>query len=273
MINVPNLFTRSERTPSSAIARFSIMLLSVGLLPIASTCMADEPVQASSPAVSIGLGAIYAPKFSGADTYETRAIPVLHVQYGRFTLGGANGLSYDFVKDDKFKAGVSLGYFRGRDESDADYLQGLGDLDSGVDIGLYARRSFGAFYVAANLKRDFSDDVGGVTGAASVGFAHRLSKRFLINSGLRVRWMNATHAQALYGVNAQQANLSALPATTAKAGIESGTLSLTALYFLNSSWTFTGSVSATQLMGDAKSSPITRDSQPTMIMASLSYRY
>ncbi len=241
------------------------------LIFFSHTSIAEE--EETNPVIALGLGGVYAPEFSGAEDYEMRAFPVVYIEYDRFTFGGINGLSYDIFQDDTINAGVSLGYFRGRDESDALYLQGLGDLESSANLGIYAKKTFGPFSISANIKRDFSEDVGGITGVLLAGFFQKLTPRLGLSTNLYVRWINDDYAQAVFGVSEWQALSSHLPITKSDAGVESGTLSLTALYAINSRWSLTSSVSATRFIGDAKASPITRDAQPMMAMTSLSYQF
>ena len=257
--------------------RLSHLTSSVGILVAlmtASSSFADsEQLKKKKAMVSLGLASIYAPKFTGADEYETLPIPIVFVQYDRFTLGGVSGISYDMFRGKGVKAGLALGYFRGRNESDANYLQGVGDLESSADLRLFVRKAFGPFHLTANIKRDFSEDVGGITNAVSAGYSYRATSKFSLSTNLLARWMNDTHAEAVFGISEQQAQVSSLSQTNAKAGIESGTLSFTALYLINHRWTITSTVSTTQYLGDAKQSPITRDPKPTLFMTSVSYRF
>lgn len=257
--------------------KLSPLVASVSLLVslmVASSGFADnaEPVPKKA-IVSVGLGSIYTPKFTGADEYETLSIPVIFVQYDRFTLGGVRGISYDFFQSEAVKAGLALGYSRGRKESDAHYLQGLGSLKSSADLRLFVRRAFGPFHVSANIKRDFSEDIGGVTSGVSAGYSYRASRQLLLSTNALVRWMNDAHAEAVFGVTGQQAQNSGLLESQVEAGVESGTLSLTALYFVSRRWTINGTISTKQYLGDAKQSAITRESTPTSFMASASYRF
>lgn len=250
----------------------SVSLL-VFLVVVSSGFANSEQSKTKNAIVSVGLRSIYAPKFTGADEYETLPIPVVFVQYDRFTLGGVRGVSYDFFRSKGIKAGLALGYARGRKESDAKYLQGLGDLESSADLGLFVRRAFGPFHVTANIKRDFSEDIGGVTSAVSAGYSYRLSSQLSLRTNTLVRWMNDTHAEAVFGVTEQQAQNSGLLESQVEAGLESGALSLTALYFVNRRWAVTSTLSKKQYLGDAKQSVITREPKPTMLMTSVSYRF
>ncbi|MGB1263364.1 MAG: MipA/OmpV family protein [Cognaticolwellia sp.] len=259
--------TLSPFTPLSLIAK------AVTLLLVTSSCVAAETNKDNSSPISVGVGAFYAPKYTGAEKYEIRAIPLISATYGRFTIGGMGGLSYDIVKSKGLKAGVSLGYFKGRDESDSKYLRGLGDVDSAATIGTYFKQSFGSFYISGNVKRDFSDDVGGITAGLSTGFSYKVTPQIMLNTSVSARWMNDDYAQAVFGVSSEQAAASGFDALSVKSGIESATLSLTGLYFVDKKWTVTAMIGTTNYMGDAKSSPITREQNPYMVMSGVSYRF
>lgn len=203
----------------------------------------------------MGLGSIYAPKFTGADEYETQPIPVIFVQYDRFTLGGVRGISYDFFRSEGVKAGLALGYARGRNEPDAKYLQGFGDLESSADLRLFARKIFGAFHVSANIKRHFSEDIGGAISAVSAGYSYRVSSQLSLSINTLVRWMNDAHAEAVFGGTEQQMQHFGLSESQVEAGVESGALSLTALYFVNRRWAITSTFSKNSIWGMRSSQP------------------
>lgn len=149
----------------------------------------------------------------------------------------------------------------------------MGDLESSADLRLFARKAFGAFHLAANIKRDFSESISGVTSAVSAGYSYRVSSQLSLSTNTLVRWMNDTHAEVVFGVTEQQAQHSGLAESQVQAGVESGALSLTALYFVNLRWAITSTLSKKQYLGDAKQSVITREPKPTMFMTSVSYRF
>jgi len=233
-----------------------------------------EPKEAESKTfIALGAGAIYTPKFSGSDEYRTRAIPVVSINYGDFSFGGLGGLSYQAFNDDGLKAGLSLGYFGGRNQSEADYLKGMGDLDEGLNFGPYIRKQMGPFAVSAAVKQDVSTNVGGLTAGASLGFTYPLAKSLMINTNIKASWMDGKHAQAYYGVTQRQSLDSGLSSNNVQAGFEKGSLSIMLLYFFMPQWTLTSLVSKSLLLNEAKSSPITRESEPIMLMTSVSYKF
>ena len=240
---------------------------------LAGNVIAKENETSPSFNFSLGAGAAYLPKFSGADEYEVKAIPMIQLDYGNFTFGGAGGISYRFINNKDYTAGATIGYFQGRNASDASYLYRLGSIDSGVNLGLFGRKYYGNFALSLYLKRDFSSDSGGVTAGLSGSYNYWVTPQFMLNTSVLVIGMSKRHAQALYGITEEQSQVSDLSMTKVQGGIESTSLSFAGMYFINKQWRVSTIVSVTQLMGDAESSPITRDSQPIMLMTSVSYQF
>lgn len=231
-------------------------------------CFASE----TDKEYTLGLGLLNAPKYAGAKEYETKFFPVIKVEYGRFSLG-AQGLGYDIFNNEDSSFGLSVGYFNGRDESDARVLRGLGDINSSAHLGAFAKKSFGKFKIAANVQRDFSDDSEGVTFELSSGYTHPINKRLMLSAGLSLNWVDDNYATAFYGVTAQQASASAFNTFSAQSGFEKVSASLAALFFLDKHWTLMSAVNVGEYLQDAKESPITRDETPVTVMATAAYRF
>ena len=66
---------------------------------LAGNVIAKENETSPSFNFSLGAGAAYLPKFSGADEYEVKAIPMIQLDYGNVTFGGAGGISYRFINN------------------------------------------------------------------------------------------------------------------------------------------------------------------------------
>ena len=233
-------------------------------------CFAESPQEITD---YLGVTEIYSPKFSGADSYHFLTLPALRIKYGALKIEGHTGISYDLFTQDDLTAGVVAGYFFGRDDSDADYLDGMGDIDDAITLGIYAQQKFKYFKLSSNVKRDFSVDVGGVTANFSTSFSFMATNRLLITPSAKVSWMDDTYAQAIYGVTQTQANNSSLAKTTASGGIEKVSLSSTAVFFITRQIAFSTTVGVSKLLGDAQSSPITHESYPVSVVSSLSYNF
>lgn len=222
---------------------------------------------------TLGIGIASLPKFSGSDIYETRVLPIIYAQYGRLHLGGVSGIRYEITSTDDLKVSATLGYFRGRDESDADYLKGLGDIESSVTAGMAITKSIGLWRFGASLNRDFSDDVGGISADLSAGYTYKLSPQFMLSINSKLSWIDSNYANGIYSISNKQANSSTLLAYKAQSGLESVALSFSGLFFINKNWILTTIFSQNQLLNSAKESPINRDANPYFIMSSVSYRF
>lgn len=66
---------------------------------------------------------------------------------------GGDGLSFKLASIGAFEFGPALTFARGRDESDADRLRGLGNIKGGAEVGAFARWHISSATLHANLKR------------------------------------------------------------------------------------------------------------------------
>ena len=100
-----------------------------------------EPSVYSGDYLSLGVGAVISPSYTGSDDYVLSPIPIVSGSYGgvQFSPRGA-GLSIDFLPDSADGIGVALGV-TGRLRSDRakqiedDVVESLGELDRAVEIG------------------------------------------------------------------------------------------------------------------------------------------
>jgi len=233
----------------------------------------DNQKDANAPQYTIGVGVASVPEFSGASENETRFLPLISIRYGRLSIGGVNGIAYELLNNNDLTVNATAGYFRGRDESDAEYLNGLGSIESSVTAGVAINKSIGPWRVGLKINRDFSEDVGGVTAGLSGSYSHKFSQQILVTLSSSVTWMDSNYASGVYGITEDQEMASVLKAYAASSGIESIGLSLSGLYFIDQHWTLTAVVSQSQLACEAKLSPITRKSNPHFIMTGISYRF
>ena len=117
--------------------------------------------------VYLGAGGIVGPEFEGSEDYEVSPFPLIRVEnlYG-FSLRGP-AIDYELIRE-RFKttglglrAGPSVGVDFGRDEDDNDALRGLGDIDTSVLVGGFARVNFGPVLLRVSGGQDVADGHGG----------------------------------------------------------------------------------------------------------------
>jgi outer membrane protein len=225
----------------------------------------------SSGKWTLGLGAVYMPSYEGSDEHKTRALPIISYKSGRLA-AGIGGISYNFSPNNRFEFGPRLSLRGGRDESDADRLRGLGDIDIGVDLGLFARWHLAGWTLQADVKHGMGDAEGSKIG---LGVDHTTSfgAADVLRVGAELDWTDSKYTQAYFGVDARQSARSGLASYSAGAGIKS--------YGANAVWihSFTPAVFSMvglhykRLAGDAADSPITEEKNMVGVSATVGYRF
>lgn len=243
------------------------------LVAFAITCGLPTPSQSQdSISFSAGVGIGYAPTYTGADTYDVGAAPLLNASYG---LGNAwnSSVSFDgalrltIVAADEIQFGLGLGYGGGRDSEDADRFAGLPDVENGPIV--LAAMQFGlndGLMLQANTSI-YTEGSEGWEATLGLGRAIALSSQTFLQLGVSATWTNEDRAQGIYGVTSAQAaaSVAGLSAFNANAGITSLDLSATLSHQITSSLTGVAILGATGLIGAARNSPFTeRALSPTV---------
>jgi len=209
--------------------------------------------------VTLGAGALIAPAYEGADEFEVYPIPLVSIIWNdRVFLDIEHGLGVYALNSDDLKLGASVGYGRGRDESDAARLRGMGDIDPAARAHVFAEASVGR----VDLGLDVSRDLGGSEGlqirpSASAGF--KVSDSVWISPEVSATWSGEAYMSTFFGVSPLQALGSGLPAYQADAGFRRADLRLNVAWRINENWFANANVGAGYMLGDAEYSPLTMD--------------
>jgi len=237
-------------------ARCFILLL----LPFAARAQAP-----ATEATLLGAGARSRPAYDGSASQVLEAVPVVRY-YGPFlfvrdTRGPLEGgIHFEFLHG--LNAGVQVAYEHGRSTSESDLLRehDLPDVPAGcsyggqlewntmvgpspIDVILRARQNLKADQGAqADLRLTAGVFQAGPFAAAVVGQA---------------TWANAKSNQAIYGITAQEAVTSGLPAFQPGGGMLTDMLGLLWSFDLAKHWLLLGNLQGMRLHGDAARSPLT----------------
>lgn len=76
-----------------------------------------------------------------------------------------------------------------------------------------------------------------------------------------------------FGVSAEQAARSTLPAYEARGGLHALRFGVNAVYRIDPRWSVGGRLGSARLRGDAEASPITRDRTQNLAAVFVSYRF
>ena len=219
--------------------------------------------------VSIGGGALVSPSYPGDDSYQLSALPYIGITYSEdveFTV--QNGLRYTALKSENFEFGPVAKIAFGRDEDGngpfrvagnaSTDLIGLGDIDTTIEIGGFAKASFGDWSLTADLGQAISGH-DGLVGSAALNYNHktRLSSRWLLlNFGPQINFGDADYQNAFFGITAAQSTASGLAKYKAGGGIVSYGLSANAVFFAGEDITLTALAGYDRLQNDAANSPL-----------------
>jgi len=219
--------------------------------------------------LSIGGGALLSPQYLGDDDYGVSLVPSIRVTYGdRFFASVEEGVEYNLVNTENFRAGPFVGLEFGRDEDGSSPfrvagdrttdLLGLGDIGITVSLGGFAEIDIGDFTLSGALGQAVSGH-DGLTGELGVSYKSIISGNgppIIVAIGPRLNFGDETYMSSFFGVNAAQSLASGLPAYEASDGIISFGGSATAIMPLTRLVSVTLIGNYNRLTSDAGNSPL-----------------
>ncbi|MFM0646144.1 MipA/OmpV family protein [Paraburkholderia bryophila] len=227
---------------------------------VGTLSLASAEAQAAATPTTIGIGVAAAPRYEGSSTYHLEPFPILSASHGIFFVDGLEG-GIAFPLGSNLKAGLILSTQFGRDQSDGNRLNGLGDIHTTAGFGSFLDWHPGAF--DASLKFLQSLHAGyGATLTLETKYTFRLGQRDSLTVGNGTVWANRGSMQTFFGVSPAQAANSAvgLPVFSPSAGFKDIGTSATWVHLLNRKWSLNGTLRVDHLLGDAAESPVVEHS-------------
>ncbi|MGL4395605.1 MAG: MipA/OmpV family protein [Hyphomicrobium sp.] len=240
------------------------------------------PVAAAQSSIDLQAGgaAVVTPKYEGSKEYEVRGFPIVA------PAGAADGSDGGFVQfrgidDVRFRAlnysglefGPLAGYRFGRDEDDADRLNGLGDVDGGLVVGAYVAYNFGMFKPFLSYHHQVTgDDAGSVMRFGA-------ETRFALTSGVALTaiagasYADDDYNSSYFGVTAAQSAASGLAVHDADSGIKDVYLSLGTDIPLTDVISLKLGARYAHLLGDAADSSIVETDHQFSGLVGLTYKF
>lgn len=234
--------------------------------------------QADPVDVQIGGAVSVMPKYEGSKEYEVFGFPIVAPggigQEGFVQFRGIDDVRFRLLDNSGFEAGLLGGYRFGRDEDDADLLDGIGDVDGGLVLGGYAAYNFGFFKPFISYHQQVTGDDGAVM---RVGAEARLP----VSGGVSVVAVaGATYADddymdSYFSITPGQAAASTagLGVYDAEAGFKDVYLSLGTDIPLTDLWSLKLGGRYGYLIGDAADSPIVETEHQFSGVVGLSYKF
>lgn len=212
--------------------------------------------------IRVGLGPVIAPDYEGSNSYDVKAAPLISFRYKDLVRVDNNRVrvnvfgSDSLFRSENFKAGPLLRLDFGRDESDNPDLAGLGDVGTGLELGVFASYTVGPTRARIRVQQDVLSGHSGMRIIGDLGVAVYRSDRLAVSGTLSSTWADGSYMESFFGINATQALASGLAAFTATSGLKDVSLALGANYQVSDQWALVGNAGFSKLLGDAKNSPI-----------------
>ena len=238
-----------------------VMLLAAGHAP--GLGLADEEMLTPAPGLhgGIGMGVGVRPEYEGARNKKATLFPRINLLYGDrlFFTGmsaGVNLLHFRTEQGFAITAGPLLALRRGRDEADSPSLNGLGDIDAGLDAGGFARLRLQDWQASVDVRKNVSNSGEGATVNLSASRAMSLVPNLRLRASLETTWASADYMKTFFGIDALQSARSGLAQYVAASGFKDAGISLMADYAISGHWGGFATLRYKRLLGDAADSPL-----------------
>lgn len=261
--------TRALRS-SSSLSRATLGVLALCLA--AGTALADDAKKPEAEdndwRLTLGVGGMVSPDYEGSDDYEGTPLPLIDLSWkDKVSIGtkGGPGIKVNFFEiqgptpKDKLTFSTKVGYGGGRDQDDNDALQGLGDIDGGVTVGLGANYKYRDFGISLAINHDVTGDRDGTTVKGGVNYSLNVGlPRTKLTLGTGVTWADDEYMGNVFGISAAQSATSrrGFGAFDASSGIKDVGVSAKLTHRWDESIGILGQVGYSRLLGDAADSPI-----------------
>ncbi|WP_417450088.1 MipA/OmpV family protein [Kordiimonas sp.] len=205
----------------------------------------------------IGVGLGWTPDYDGSNNYRFRALPLVDIRYKEVWRLNGGQFTYSALKKGAFEAGPLLNLHTGRSEEDNRALEGLGDISTTVDVGVFARYGTKNMLISGDVRQALGAKQG-MQIRLTAGHGIFKSGDFAMGAGIRAKWLSEKAMQTNYGVTPAQAATSArgLEAFDANAGLSELSLNVIGAYKVTESVRVLALVSVGRLFGSAKNSPL-----------------
>lgn len=208
---------------------------------------------------SVGAGAIYLPKYLGADQNETRFYPALDLSYGDdFYLSTTQGLGWNAWRGRNWTLSPFVGYTLGRDNDDK--LSGMDEVDGSFTAGLrYALQYDPNWSFYASAQAPFTGDVDGFELSTGAVWSNRLAERWVASLSPSVTYSSESWTDSMFSVSGSESARSGVRAYDADSGYLRFGINGSLSYFINHELSVTAFAGVTRLTGEAKDSSIVDD--------------
>ncbi len=226
----------------------------------------------------IGIGVSSGPEFAGSDNDSADLSPIISLTWRDRYFLNQRGLGFYAIRNAgprDMSVSFAIGYdFDERLAEDDARLTGLRDVEAGGLISAGLEFDLGAAAIEIELNQGISSDGHeGTRAILGAAFNRQVGDRLQLGAKPFVVWSDGSYASAFYGVSAQDAMTSSFAAFDAGSGFERVGIELQASYDLTPRTALFVGLEHSQLLGDAKDSPISFDDSQTEISTGVLFRF
>lgn len=223
----------------------------------------------------VGLAALAGPTYAGSENRRVRVLPGLDYQWANGWFAGfTNGVGYNFSDSPSVQFGLRLAADFGRKQRRDAALRGMGDIDPAATPGAFFNYMLPAgFLVTSSLRYGSGNDHDGAVLDFGAGYSLALPRPWRLGAGVAATLANAAYMQSHFGVTPTQTAASGYAVYTPGAGARDMRASLALSYSFDARTSVTTALSASRLLGDAKSSPLTRKANAASGVVALGYAF
>ena len=224
---------------------------------------------------SLGVAYIATKAYQGSAKDRNLIVPVLDYQWRNGWFAGAsNGIGINFSGQHDQQYGLRITADLGRSSSRSVALHGLPDIDAKAEAGgFYNLFLTPQVFITSSLRYGAGVGSNGAVLDLGAGYSAALRPQWRLGLGVATSVVNAAYAQSYFGTTPAQAASSGYPAYNAGAGVRDVRANVALTYHLAPRAAITGALSANSLLGDAKSSPLTRKSTTVNGVVAVSYAF
>lgn len=222
---------------------------------------------------TLGAGAMYAPKYQGADKYQVAGSPILSAQVGPFYLDPIRGLGVEF--DSGFGLHVGAGFQVDPGRKDEDKLRGMGRVRRSTTFNLSLSQPLASWLVidaGASLR---------IAGQRDRGNEYHLGLTFIpyqtdtnvLTIGFINQFGDEDYNRTYFGVSDEQSARTGYQSYQASSGLHDRSLNFGWSHIIDKHWTVDTILGVNKIASKVKDSPIVFDDTGYTVGAVVSYNF
>lgn len=234
--------------------------------------MSAQP--ASKWKIAFGPGLFVSPRYPGSRDLRVFPYPALDISYDdRVFSQGPDVLGVNVIRGSDYHVGAAISLdFVSRHESDDTHLRGLGDVNAGPKLKIFADYTVWMFTGSVAMYQDIGGNHQGKTVLTDL-YASVPVGSWLFSAGPGFTWGDAVYTRTFFGVSNRQSTASGLPAYKTGSGISDVHLNGYVSYDFSKHWVGSVAVTLGRLQHYAALSPITERRTELNTLASVNYRF